>query len=601
VVVRFLAGTLALSTAALAAGQSCTLYATGFDAFSGPPNLDQGPFRVAWCLDGAAVTSFNACPSGNALKLDAAGEDPVLLVRVGDAGCATVTLTFRYGQFVPTGTVVRAAFTSATEASCAAATPITLGPLAAVGACATASFTVDMDGAQGILFRFDHGANANALTVDDVSVVITGCCGATHGCCATGSPGCAEAAVAACVCAVDPYCCAVEWDVQCVEEVDSLGCGSCQTTAECATGFATDFGTLYLTGPICERFPELFETCEGSPPNLTISGGCAGSGDPAMRFGTGIPYSAAISRCLDLTAVPGPRLRFRYSRDPGTLGPRLDYRVADGPWLVGWQPASGEGTSGCTAVELDLGPLAGESEVRFRFVSGSSVSNGARIDDIELVPGDPAHGCCMTGGPGCAEPTVEACVCGLDSYCCDVAWDLACVQSAVASCGASCAGVPVCGASDAGSCFEAGSTPHCADAACCLAVCSLDAFCCVEAWDATCANEAAQICDGAGCGPGLPPCGTPHPQPGCSAPDCCRTVCVADPVCCMVAWDAPCAAAAAAVCAAPPADLDGDGRVDAVDLTLLLGAWGSSGPGDLDSDGTVAGGDLAALLAAWSP
>ena len=42
-----------------------------------------------------------------------------------------------------------------------------------------------------------------------------------------GGVGCLDSAVEACVCAADDYCCNTEWDAQCVDEVDSLGCGSC--------------------------------------------------------------------------------------------------------------------------------------------------------------------------------------------------------------------------------------------------------------------------------------------------------------------------------------------------------------------------------------
>ncbi len=49
-------------------------------------------------------------------------------------------------------------------------------------------------------------------------------------------------------------------------------------------------------------------------------------------------------------------------------------------------------------------------------------------------------------------------------------------------------------------------------------------------------------------------------------------------------------------------DANDDGIVDATDLSLLLGAWGStSDAGDLDQDGTVDASDLAALLGAWGP
>ncbi len=54
-----------------------------------------------------------------------------------------------------------------------------------------------------------------------------------------------------------------------------------------------------------------------------------------------------------------------------------------------------------------------------------------------------------------------------------------------------------------------------------------------------------------------------------------------------------------------PADRNGDGTVDAVDLGILLGGWGTPGPvgtgGDVDRDGDTDGADLAILLGAWGP
>ena len=48
-----------------------------------------------------------------------------------------------------------------------------------------------------------------------------------------------------------------------------------------------------------------------------------------------------------------------------------------------------------------------------------------------------------------------------------------------------------------------------------------------------------------------------------------------------------------------PADLDGNGVVNAADLGRLLGNWGGAGEGDLDGNGSVGAPDLAILLAAW--
>jgi hypothetical protein len=48
-------------------------------------------------------------------------------------------------------------------------------------------------------------------------------------------------------------------------------------------------------------------------------------------------------------------------------------------------------------------------------------------------------------------------------------------------------------------------------------------------------------------------------------------------------------------------DLDGNGAVDAADLAILLGAWGSANPdADLNDDGDVNAADLAILLGNWS-
>jgi hypothetical protein len=50
-----------------------------------------------------------------------------------------------------------------------------------------------------------------------------------------------------------------------------------------------------------------------------------------------------------------------------------------------------------------------------------------------------------------------------------------------------------------------------------------------------------------------------------------------------------------------PADFDGSGSVDGLDLANLLAQWGGSGSADLDGDGTVSGTDLTFILSAWGP
>lgn len=46
-------------------------------------------------------------------------------------------------------------------------------------------------------------------------------------------------------------------------------------------------------------------------------------------------------------------------------------------------------------------------------------------------------------------------------------------------------------------------------------------------------------------------------------------------------------------------DINNSGAVDAADLALLLGSWGTGGAGDLDGSGVINGADLTLLLGAW--
>lgn len=51
-----------------------------------------------------------------------------------------------------------------------------------------------------------------------------------------------------------------------------------------------------------------------------------------------------------------------------------------------------------------------------------------------------------------------------------------------------------------------------------------------------------------------------------------------------------------------PADIDGDGFVDAADLTVLLGDWGGPEPrSDLNIDGSVDAFDQSIMLGLWGP
>lgn len=207
-----------------------------------------------------------------------------------------------------------------------------------------------------------------------------------------------------------------------------------------------------------------------------------------------------------------------------------------------------------------------------------------------------ASSTCSTGNcfavhatPGCSDDACCALTCALDSFCCGTSWDSLCASRA----NAVCAG---CGTATNG-CFAVSASPGCADAACCAQVTAFDAFCGTNAWDDFCVREAMNLC--AGCGdPSSGSCASPHPWTGCANGTCCNAVCTADAYCCETVWDAVCVGEAATLCAVQ-GDLNGDARVDANDLAMLLNAWGTAG-GDVNGDGTTNGADLALLLNGWT-
>jgi hypothetical protein len=145
-----------------------------------------------------------------------------------------------------------------------------------------------------------------------------------------------------------------------------------------------------------------------------------------MSFGTGFPYSAAITKCIDLSAVVSARLNFSYTKNSGALGPRVDVSTDGDAFSTIWT-APIQFAGGCQPISIDLAEFAGGPFVQFRFASGSSTGNGASVDDINLITSEAAlHECCATGSAGCIDVAVQDCVCAIDPFCCEVEWDDLC-------------------------------------------------------------------------------------------------------------------------------------------------------------------------------
>jgi hypothetical protein len=149
-----------------------------------------------------------------------------------------------------------------------------------------------------------------------------------------------------------------------------------------------------------------------------------------------------------------------------------------------------------------------------------------------------ASDCCTPQGaamPLCNDPTVVACVCGQDPFCCDTSWDGICVNAAISACG-----LEGCDTPPPVSCCVASNAPGCVDEPTTTNVCAMMPGCCTETWTQACADAAieAGFCDSNQdcCSPGL--------SAGCSDNAAMLCACPADPFCCSTQWDANCVVAA---------------------------------------------------------
>ena len=165
--------------------------------------------------------------------------------------------------------------------------------------------------------------------------------------------------------------------------------------------------------------------------------------------------------------------------------------------------------------------------------------------EVVLILDPELSNCCETSPlAGCTIPEVEACICDIDSWCCEVDFDDVCLEISFMECAVSC---PL----GEGDCCEAAETPGCDDQDIQDCVCSADSFCCTDAYDPYCAELAMAAC-GLQCET-LPPdsdCCEVGEAPGCTDSDVNDCVCGVDPICCAHPFDENCVQLAIGICGA---------------------------------------------------
>lgn len=364
--------------------------------------------------------------------------------------------------------------------------------------------------------------------------------------------GCNDNSCTLTVCSIDSYCCLVLWDELCASEALTL----CDPNSACGT---TDAG-CFLPGPQsgCNNPACCAIVCDIDVFCCTVSWdhNCA---------------VQAVVFCADLQACPAAGECTQSHQNPGCEDPSCCQAVCEvNPFCceVTWdascvadanQLCSGNNGCPCFGSCFDSHDSAGcDDESCCNAVCQLFDDYCCNVQWDAVCAAEAARLCCgddLCGSacaeecfdvhlsPGCNDAACCLAVCSFDPFCCDVSWDAGCVNFAENRC-------TVCGSPSAGNCFDSNPNPSCSDAECCALICGLDAFCCEVQWDSVCAEDAQELCNPPDCTNSAEDCCTEHDEPACNDEECCNLVCAEDPFCCSNEWDGACVNIAEELCQA---------------------------------------------------
>lgn len=165
-----------------------------------------------------------------------------------------------------------------------------------------------------------------------------------------------------------------------------------------------------------------------------------------------------------------------------SIPPLLACASSEGPEGVGLDPPGG--APGEPHAQLpDAAGTGGDA-------AGAGSTQPPRAPDAGAnAPGIGNDCCTASGGGGCADEAVLACVCAGDALCCSEAYDALCVTQAISRCGVTCEAR----APESDCCSPSGA-PSCTLPEVAACVCAIDAFCCIGRFDDNCAALAQSAC-----------------------------------------------------------------------------------------------------------
>jgi len=288
------------------------------------------------------------------------------------------------------------------------------------------------------------------------------------GCEYSDVPGCGGCMCEACVCAMDPFCCQTAWDGLCIDECVNW-CEGCSKPKNCGDGKCQP-DELESCSTCMEDCPcQVGEKCyQGKCCHPDCTGKECGDDGCGGQCGE-CPWNEA---CVDFEC--GPNDGCTVWKQPGCGGCLCEPCVCDMyPWCCfdGWFPecvdlcqwecggcgllencgdgqcdsVGGENCGNCPGdCACDGDGICFKYSCCYPSCDGKECGDdgcggwcgdcdfGLGCDGGQCVPND---GCLTWPSAGCGGCPCEGCVCGMDSYCCQVQWDSLCVDECQFQCG----------------------------------------------------------------------------------------------------------------------------------------------------------------------
>ncbi|MCE2884147.1 MAG: dockerin type I repeat-containing protein [Planctomycetaceae bacterium] len=360
------------------------------------------------------------------------------------------------------------------------------------------------------------------------------------------TPGCSDAECCGAVCSVDPYCCSTEWDAVCRQQAnDAPACGAPIPSNDSPSS------PRFMTAGL-QPYSTIGATDSSA---TTIPSSCGGVFGDTIRRDVWFEYRASVTGTVRFSTCPEPGSGAYSEFDP--------IIVMRDPVTLESLACNDEGFGCAGYAVLEFAVIAGERYLIQIGGHDAEIGYGAmRVTESGKPAETPENDSCASASKVALPAAGES-----------VLFDLLGANLDDASCGSEPADVWM----------HVG--PFAADGTARFEACSGDAAVRIEVAIGDC--ESARSCSGASA------CGADHGVTVDVEENGFALVRVASLV--GVEGELSIEFTETANC---PGDLNGDGGIDAADLSLVLLGWGTPAA-DIDGDGTTSAADLSAVLEGW--